>query len=106
MSVNSLLKYSVVALLVCLGANPAVAGDELVFRDLHLRLIRVEENDPNNTRDDVAVITARTATNSANLRITEYTSAFLDEYEIYVMYVQPDSTRRGGGTARITAYGP
>lgn len=93
-------------LVAVMGCAPALADSELVFRDLRLRLFRVEENDPGNARDDAAVVTVRTATNSTQLTIFEYSSGYVDEYEIYVMFARPNPTLPGEGTARITVYGP
>ncbi len=81
---------------------PAAAQTDLTLRDLRLRLLRVDENTPGNTRDDTATVMVRTATMSTELTIQEYTSSFIDEYEIYVMYVLPTENRPGHGSARIT----
>jgi hypothetical protein len=92
------------AFIVLCVLNSAPAQTDLTFYDLRLRLLSVQENDPTDTRDDSATVMVRTATMSTQLTITEYSSQFVDEYEIYVMYVHPNPERPGHGSARITVY--
>lgn len=92
-------------LFATLACSTARADSELVWRDLRLRLVRVNENTPDNPRDDSAEFIVRTATTSTNMTITEYRSEFVDEYEIYLIYARPDPGKPGGGTARVTVYG-
>lgn len=80
----------------------AQAQTDLVLRDLRLRLISVQDNDPNDPRDDTARIMVRTATMATEMTVTAYTSEFVDEYEIYVWYVRANPERPGHGSARFT----
>jgi type II secretory pathway component GspD/PulD (secretin) len=73
---------------------------ELTFRDLKLRVTKVNDNDINNDNDDSVEMVVRTATSSEDRTITEFHSDFLDEYEINVIEVRP-STTAGEGSARI-----
>ncbi len=91
------------SMLCCL---PAHADNQILFGDLRLQLVRVEANDPENPRDDAAVVIVRTATNYANLTIPAYSSSFIDEYEIYVRYARANLQLPGEGTARISVYRP
>lgn len=97
-----------IALLFFSGISclPTYADSIIRFRDLRLQLVRVEANSPENPRDDAAVVTVRTATNYATLTIPTYSSRFIDEYEINVIYARANLERPGQGTARITVYGP
>ncbi len=101
------IRRSVVLIFAGMLCSSTAFGDSyILFRDMRLRLTRVEANDPADPRDDSAVVTVRTATNYATLTIPAYTSRFIDEYEIYVLYARANLERPGQGTARITVYGP
>jgi hypothetical protein len=73
---------------------------ELTFRDLKIRVTKVNDNDINNDNDDSVEMVVRTATSSEDRTITEFHSDFLDQYEINVIEVRP-STTAGEGSARI-----
>ncbi len=75
-------------------------GNDLRFRDLVLRLVRVYENNPNDQRDDSVRLIVRTPIRSRDFYIVEYHSKFLEDYEIAVIEVEP-SGRPGYGKARI-----
>ena len=67
--------------------------DELIFRDLRLRVVRVEENDVNDDNDDAVELVIRTPTDSRDLTIEEFRSEFVDDYEINVLDVEPSSSK-------------
>lgn len=73
---------------------------ELTFRDLKIRVTKVNDNDINNKNDDSVEMVVRTATTSEDRTITEFHSDFIDQYEINVIDVRPSSTP-GEGSARI-----
>jgi hypothetical protein len=73
---------------------------ELTFRDIKIRVTKVNDNDLNNKNDDSVEMVVRTATTSEDRTITEFHSDFLDQYEINVIEVRPSSTP-GEGSARI-----
>jgi hypothetical protein len=73
---------------------------ELTFRDLKIRITKVNENDINNKNDDSVEMVVRTATTSEDRTITEFHSDFIDEYEINVIDVHPSQTP-GEGSVRI-----
>ncbi len=75
-------------------------GNDLRFRDLALRLVRVYKNNPNDQRDDSVRLIVRTPIRSRDFHIMEYHSEFLEDYEIAVVEVEP-SGRPGYGKARI-----
>jgi len=75
-------------------------GNDLRFRDLVLRLVRVYENNPNDKREDSVRLIVRTPVSSRDFHIVEYHSEFLEDYEIAVIDVEP-SGRPGYGKARI-----
>ncbi len=87
-------------------------GDEFTFRDLRIRLMRVEENDPNDRNDDECEITVNTGTQTSTLTLRELDTQFFESYEITAEDVQPSggggttsgagtTANRGEGTARI-----
>ena len=100
-----LARVGLLALMILSLGVSGRADDEILFRDLRLRLIGVEANQPDNPRDDAVIVIVRTATTSRRLTIPENSSQFLDDYEIFVSYVEPDATKPGAGTAQITVYG-
>lgn len=73
---------------------------ELVFRDLRIRVVRINENDANDRNDDSVDLVVRTPTTSEDRTIQEYRSEFIDNYEINVIDVRPSGTP-GEGSARI-----
>jgi hypothetical protein len=75
--------------------------DERTFRDLSIRLVRVDENVYGDDNDDSCELVVRTATaQSSDLSIEEYRSEVFEEYEIYVEEVDPSPTP-GEGRVRI-----
>ena len=75
--------------------------DELNFHDFRLRVVRVKENDIGDDNDDAVEIVVRTPTDSRDLEIEEFRSEFIDDYEINVLDVEPSSSIKGYGRARI-----
>jgi type II secretory pathway component GspD/PulD (secretin)/tetratricopeptide (TPR) repeat protein len=73
---------------------------ELVFRDIRIRVTKVNENDVNDDNDDSVEMVVRTATNSEDRTIDEFHSEFIDNYEINVIEVRPSGTP-GEGSAKI-----
>lgn len=73
---------------------------ELTFRDLKIRVTKVNDNDVNDKNDDSVEMVVRTATTSEDRTIEEFHSDFIDQYEINVIEVRPSSTP-GEGSARI-----
>ena len=85
--------------------------DERVFRDLSVRLVRVDENNFADQNDDTCQLVIRTSTaQSSDLSIPEFRSEQFEEFEIYVEKVDPSLTP-GEGRARVKVtyrpeYGP
>jgi hypothetical protein len=73
---------------------------ELVFRDLRIRVTKVNDNDVNDDNDDSVEMVIRTGTTSEDRTIEEFRSEFIDEYELNVIEVRPSSTV-GEGSARL-----
>lgn len=81
-------------------------GEEATFRELRLRVIRVEEGDPNDRNDDEVEMSVITGTQQSNLNLRELDTVFFEDYELTAQDVQPSgggpqSTNRGEGTARV-----
>lgn len=75
--------------------------DEFEFRDAVFRVSRIDENDVNDESDDEIELVARTGTTSTDVRIREFRSQFVEDYEIVADDISPSSTP-GEGRARIT----
>lgn len=73
---------------------------ELTFRDLRIRVTKVNENDINDENDDSVELVIRTATSTEDRTIEEFRSEFIDEYELNIIEVRPSGTP-GEGSARI-----
>lgn len=73
---------------------------ELLFRDLRIRVVRIEQGDVNDDNDDSVTMIVRTGTTSEDRTIQEFRSDFIDDYEINVIEVRP-SNSPGEGSARI-----
>jgi hypothetical protein len=73
---------------------------ELTFRDLRIRVTRINENDAADKNDDSVDLVVRTPTTSEDRTIEEFRSEFIDDYEINVIEVRPSGTP-GEGSARI-----
>jgi len=86
-------------------------GDQFTFHDLRVRLIRVEEGDPNDRNDDEAELQLNTGTQTSNITIRELDTTYFENYEITAEDVQPaggsgpsattNSSTRGEGRARV-----
>jgi hypothetical protein len=68
---------------------------ELTFRDMRIRITRVNENDANDDNDDSVEMVIRTPTNSEDRTIEEFRSEFVDQYEINVIEVRPSGNNEG-----------
>ncbi|MGI8908826.1 MAG: hypothetical protein ACR2IE_20325 [Candidatus Sumerlaeaceae bacterium] len=79
---------------------------ELTFRDLKIRITKVNENDLNNDNDDSVEMVVRTATSSEDRTIEEFRSDFIDEYELNVIEVRPSSTPGEGSVRLEIRYSP
>lgn len=75
--------------------------DEFSFRDAVFRVSRIDENDVNDDSDDEIELVARTGTTSTDVRIREFRSQFVEDYEIIADDISPSSTP-GEGRARVT----
>lgn len=78
-------------------------GEEFTFKDLRVRVVRIEENDENDRQDDSVEINIITGTNSSNLNLRELDTTFFENYEITAEDIQATGTedRPGEGVARI-----
>ncbi|MBI3737393.1 hypothetical protein HY256_12885, partial [Candidatus Sumerlaeota bacterium] len=76
-------------------------GDEFTFHDLRVRLIRVEEGDPNDRNDDECELQLNTGTQSSNITLRELDTVYFEDYEITAEDVQP----AGGGSSTTSAAG-
>jgi len=75
--------------------------DERTFRDLSIRLVRVDENNIQDDNDDSCQLVVRTTTaQSSDLSIPEYRTEMFEDYEIYAERVDPSPTP-GEGRVRI-----
>lgn len=68
---------------------------ELTFRDMRIRITRINENDVNDDNDDSVEMVIRTPTNSEDRTIEEFRSEFVDQYEINVIEVRPSGNNEG-----------
>ena len=73
---------------------------ELTFRDLRIRVTRINENDVADDNDDSVELVIRTPTTSEDRTIEEFRSEFIDDYEVNVIEVRP-SGQLGEGSARV-----
>jgi len=81
--------------------------DERTFRDLNVRLTRVNENDPIDDNDDSCELVVRTSTaQSSDLTIDEYHSETFEDYEILVEDVKPSPTPGEGRVKIRVTYRP
>ena len=79
-------------------------GQEATFRDLRIRLRRVEENDENDDGDDSCELVLRTPTDSGEETIDEYLSVFFGDYEIVADDIRPSGTDGDGSVRLIVRY--
>jgi type II secretory pathway component GspD/PulD (secretin) len=75
--------------------------DTMEFRDLQLRVVRVNENNVNDKLDDSVELVVNTPTSSQDMTIEEFRSEFIDDYEISAPDIRPSGTP-GEGRAKIT----
>jgi hypothetical protein len=73
---------------------------ELTFRDLRIRVTKINENDVADKNDDSVEFVIRTPTTSEDRTIEEFRSEFIDDYEINVIEVRPSGSP-GEGSARF-----
>ncbi len=76
------------------------SGNEFTWRDLTLRVTRVNDNDVNDDTDNDVEIIARTPGNSQTLTIKIWETDFVGDYEITAQDVKPSSTS-GEGRAKL-----
>ncbi len=74
--------------------------DVLEFRDLRLRVVRVNENNINDDLDDSVELVVNTPTTSQDMTIEEFRSEFIDDYEISAPDIRPSGTP-GEGRAKL-----
>ncbi len=75
--------------------------DQFTFRDAFFRVTRIDENDASDKNDDEIEFVVRTGTTSQDVRIREFRSQFVEDFEIVADDITPSSTP-GEGRARIT----
>ena len=75
-------------------------GEEFTFAGLRIRLLRVDEQNPNDRKDDIAEFSIISGTRVQHIRLDELTTIFIDNIEITAEEVQP-SRRLGEGSVRI-----
>lgn len=75
-------------------------GEEFTFRGLKIRLIRVEDGDPQDRNDDEAELSINTGTQSSSLTVRELDTVFFEDYEIFAEDVQPSGSGEGTGSNR------
>jgi hypothetical protein len=73
---------------------------ELTFRDLRIRVTRINDNDVADKNDDSVEMVIRTPTTSEDRTIEEFRSEFIDDYELNVIEVKPSGTP-GEGSAKL-----
>jgi len=82
-------------------ATGSGGGSDITFRDINVRLVKVEQNDVADSNDDSVELVVRTPTTSEDRTITKFRSDYIEDYEIYVEDIRPSGTP-GQGNARIT----
>lgn len=75
--------------------------DEFRFREAFFRVTRIDENDAADDNDDEIEFVVRTGTTSQDVRIREFRSQFVEDFEIVADDITPSSTP-GEGRARVT----
>lgn len=79
-------------------------GDEFTFRDLRIRVVRIEENNEDDREDDSVELNIITGTNSSNVTLRELDTTFFENYELTAEDVQPTGNQEdnpGEGVARV-----
>jgi type II secretory pathway component GspD/PulD (secretin) len=82
------------------------SGAEFTWREMTVRVTRVNENDINDDSDDDAELIIRTPGNSQTLTIEKYRTEFVDDYEITAEDIKPSSTPGEGRVKLRLAYRP
>ena len=77
---------------VTLRTTTSGSGGEKSWKDMRVRVRRVNENDVNDKTDDSCELMVRTNTNSTQLTLTLYDSQFVDDYEVTVDRIEPSGT--------------
>ncbi|MCD6384290.1 tetratricopeptide repeat protein [Candidatus Sumerlaeota bacterium] len=80
--------------------------DEIQFRDIFVRLTRVNENDVADDNDDSAEFVVRTPTSSEDITIDEFHSEFVDDYEIVAEDIRPSGSPGQGRVKVLIRYVP
>ncbi len=75
-------------------------GNDFTFRDLTIRLTRVNENDQNDEYDDSIELKVRTPGESRDITMDEFDSETIDDYDVIAEDVKPSSTP-GEGRVRL-----
>jgi len=75
-------------------------GNEFTWRDITLRVTRVNDNNVNDDSDNSAEILIRTPGQSQTITLENYRSEFVDDYEIIAEDIKP-STTPGEGRAKL-----
>ncbi|MBX7246939.1 MAG: SPOR domain-containing protein [Candidatus Sumerlaeaceae bacterium] len=72
----------------------------LSFRDLRIRVVKIDGNDPKNKNDDAVTLIVRTPTTSEEQIISEFRSETIGDYEINIIEVSPGQPA-SEGTVRL-----
>ena len=75
-------------------------GEEFTFAGVRIRLLRVDEQNPNDRKDDIAELSIISGRRVQHIHLDELTTIFIDNIEITAEEVQP-SRRLGEGSVRI-----
>ncbi len=81
-------------------------GAEFTWREMTVRVTRVNQNDINDETDDDAELIIRTPGNSQTLTIEKYRTEFIDDYEITAEDIKPSNTPGEGRVKLRIAYRP
>lgn len=78
-------------------------GDEFTFRDLRIRVVRIEENNEDDREDDSVELNIITGTNSSSITLRELDTTFFENYELTAEDVQAtgNEDRPGEGVVRL-----
>lgn len=72
-------------------------GDEIEFRGLRVRLMRVEENNVNDRRDDEAELLLTLGRDISNINLRELDRTIFNDYELTAEEIRPSAGQRSGG---------
>jgi len=81
-------------------------GQDFTFRDITVRLMRVNENDVNDDNDDSVELKVRSPGQSEDVTMDEFDSEEVDDYEIVAEDVKPSSTPGEGRVKVKVRYNP